>query len=197
MWRRYPVRATITDAGLPVIAVTDAAGVAEATTTSFADAVGLGLETSTYSTTQGDLDDQGTDLTLGVHNTVSGLDMGRVVSVSIRPDLIIEALCSGGAAENTNLVLLVNTAASAGGTLITDADVGTADMVSGTVWCISGANVGLARPITTHTGSTSFTVTVPFPRAIAVGDEFLFVPYSPFGTGGAGIDGVGNLQGTT
>lgn len=196
---RYPIRANITDAGLPAIAVTDTVGVAEGTTTSFADCVGLALESATYSTTQADLDDPGSDANIGAgpSPTYSGLDMGVVVTVSVRPDLIVEAPMSGGATENTALTLLANTTASAGGTTITDADTGANDMVSGTVWCTKGANVGHARPIVTHNASTDFVVTVPFPRTIAVNDEFLFCPWSAFGTGGGGIDGVGHVQGTT
>lgn len=197
IFMRYPVRASVTDAGMPIIAVTDTVGVAEATTTSFADAVGLGLDTATYSTTQADLDDPGSDPNIGAYRTYTGLDMGRVVTVSVRPDLIIGCLMSGGATESTALTLLSNTSASAGGTTVTDADVGTADMASGTVWCINGNNVGHARQIVTHNSAQDFVVTVPFPRTIAVGDEFLWIPQAGFGTGAGAIDGVGHVQGTT
>jgi hypothetical protein len=197
IYRRYPVRASIAQPGIPIIAVTDTVGVAPATTTSFADAVGLGKDTVTYSTTQADLNDPGSDANIGAYNTVYGLDAGKVVTVSIRDDLEIKALVSGAATESTALTLLVNTSASAGGTTITDADVGTSDMSSGVVWCTKGANVGHARPIVTHNSATDFVTTVPFPRAIAVGDEFLFIPYNMFGTGASAIDGHGNLQATT
>lgn len=195
---RYPIAVTIANAGIPTINVTDAIGIRPSSMTSFADTIGLALDTATYSTTQGDLDDQGTDMTVGVTPpTVCGLDMGRVVTVSCRFDLIVEALASGGATEGTALQTLVNTSASSGGTTITDADVGSADMVSGWVWCTKGANKGHARAIITHTGATSFVVTVPFPRAIAVDNEFLFVPWSPYGTGASPMDGINNVQTTT
>lgn len=196
-YQRFPVRASMATAGVVVISVTDTAGVGPGTTSSFADAVGLSRDTATYSTTQADLDDPASDPNIGAYNSTYGLDAGRVVTVSSRDDLELRALVSGGATANTALTLLVNTAASAGGTLITDADTGANDMVGGVVWCTKGGNVGHARPITTHSGSTSFTVTVPFPRTIAVNDEFLFVPYNTFGTGAGGIDGHGNLQSTT
>lgn len=197
LYRRFPIRASMATAGVVAIAVTDSAGISAGTTTSFADAVGLSKDTAVYSTTQADLDDPASDLNIGAYGTVYGLDAGRVVTVSCRDDLELKALVRGGAALATDLTLLVNTAASAGGTLITDADVGANDMAGGVVFCTKGGNVGHARPITTHTGSTSFTVTVPFPRAIAVNDEFLWVPYNTFGTGAAGIDGHGNVQTTT
>lgn len=199
LYRRFPIRATMATAGVPVISVTDTVGVAAGTATSFADAVGLSKDTATYSTTQADLDDPGSDTNIGAYGTVYGLDAGKVVTVSSRDDLVIRALASGAAAAGTALTLVTNTLASAGGTLITDAtNVPAADMTSGTVWCTAGANVGHARPIASQVASTSFTVTVPFPRAIgATGNSFLWVPWQVFGTGAAAIDGHGEVQGTT
>lgn len=177
--RRYKIAATIANAGIPAIAATDAVGLRPATTTSFADSPGLILDTGTYSASQGATHAEG------------------LVTVSVRPDLVIKALMSGGATEGTALTVLANTVASTDGLTITDADVGTADMVSGTVWGLSGANVGQSRVITTHNSATDFAVTVAFLNDIAVGDEFLFCPWSMVGTGGGGIDGVGHVQATT
>ena len=196
LYRRFPVRASVVTAGIPLMALTDTVGVGPVSTTSFADAIGLGKDTSTYSTTQADLNDPGSDANIGAYNTIYGLDAGRVVTVSIRDDLEIKALVSGGSTEGTDLTLLSNTASSAAGTTITDTDVGSADMAGGVVWCTRGANIGHARPIVTHNSSVSFVTTVPFPRTIAVGDEFLWVPYNVFGTGAGGIDGHADLQTT-
>ena len=126
---------------------TTSLGVIPCTTTSFANAQGFAMDVGTYSTTQG---------------AAEGL-----VTLDVRPDLVIRALMTAGATEGTALTVLQTTSASAGGTTVTDADVGSADMDGGTVWCISGNNVGHSRGITAHTGSTSIVVTVPFPRAIA------------------------------
>ena len=91
------------------------------------------------------------------------------------------------------MVLLTNTSASAGGTTITDAtNVGTATTASGTVWCISGNNVGQSRRIITFNSASNIVVTVPFPNAIAVGDTFLQVPWSIE----PGV-GCGNVQSST
>lgn len=177
--RRYKIAVTIANAGIPAIAATDAVGLRPATTTSFADSPGLILDTATYSAAQSTTHAEG------------------LVTVSVRPDVILKALMSGAAAEGTALILLSNTAASTDGLLITDADTGAADMVSGTVWGLSGANVGQSRVISAHSASTSFTVTVAFLNDIAVGDGFLFCPWSLVGTGAGGIDGVGNVQATT
>lgn len=173
--RRYKLGASILNLG--IILIDGTAGVIPSTTGDFGDTPGLGLDLGTYSATQGDAE--------------------GLVTASVRPDLIVKALMSGGATEGTALTLLSNTATSADGLTVTDADVGSADMDSGTVWCISGANVGQSRLITTHTGSTSFAVTVPFLNDIAVGDEFLFCPYGMQGSGAGGSDGVGNVQTTT
>lgn len=196
IYRRFPIRASVANRGVISRAVTDAVGIDVCTTTSFVDNVGLILEAATYTTTQADLDDPGSDANIGAGNTFCGLDMGRVVTVSIRPDLVIAALATGAAAENTALELLSNTAASAGGTLISDTDI-TEDQISGIVWCISGNNVGHARVCSAFSDNVSLTVTVPFPRAIAVGDEFLIVPWGCVGTAAADIDGAFFLQTST
>ena len=152
-------------------------GVIPSTTTSFANAYGLAIDEGVYSTTQGDAE--------------------GLVTVETATDLIISALMSGGATEGTVLVTLSNTSASAGGTVVTDADVAANDMDGGIIWCIGGANVGHSRSITAMTASTSATVTVPFPRAIAVGDTFLMAPYNIAGTGAAGADGPATVQTST
>lgn len=197
IYMRYPIRVSIANAGIPILSITDEVGVSPPTTTQAQDVVGLGLDTSTYSTTQADLNDPGSDLNIGAYGTYTGLDMGKVVTVSVRPDLIVRSLISGGATEGTALTIMTNTSASAGGTTITSADSSASDFESGTVWCISGANVGHARQIVTDTASTSLVVTVPFPRTIAVGDRFIEVPYSGFGTFASSIDGFGSVQLTT
>lgn len=156
-----------------IVAINGSAGIIPCTTTDFADTPGLALDTGTYSTVQG---------------VGEGL-----VTVDVRPDLVISALVSGGATEGTALTLLSNTSASTAGTTVTDADVGSADMTTGTVWCTKGANVGQSRVITTHDSAADFVVTVPFLNDIAVGDEFLFVPYNCQGI----TDGAGNVQAST
>ena len=173
----YKLGATISNLNVPLINTATTGNITPASTTSGAAAVGVSVSTGTYSTTQGDAE--------------------GIVRVSCRPDLVICMLASGGATEGTALTLLSNTSASTDGLTITDADVGSADMDGGTVWCISGANVGQSRTITTHTGSTSFAVTVPFKNDIAVGDQFLFVPWNMTGDGAAGGDGNGHVQLTT
>lgn len=176
--RRVKIGASFATAGVPSRYLSsNPAGITPASTTVFADSLGLAIDTGTYSATQGDAE--------------------GLVTVDLRPDTIVKALMSGGATAGTALTLLINTLAETVGLTVTDADVGTADMVSGTVWCITGANVGQSRTITTLTASTSLAVTDPFLNDIALNDEFLFCPWAMFGDGAANGDGVGNLQGTT
>ena len=142
--------------------------------TAVTDTLGIAEDAATYSTTQGDAE--------------------GLVTVDIRPDAIIQARMSGGATVGTSLTTLSNTAAETAGTVITDADVGTADMDGGTVWHLRSA---ASRMITTHSSGVSFTVTVPFVFDIAVGEEFLFCPWALLGDGSGGEDGSGALQMTS
>ena len=173
---KFKIGATIANVGVPVIDGT--AGVIPCTTTDAADTPGLGLDTAAYTTTQATLLTQGNEY---------------FVTVSRRPDLIIRARMSGAATDGTALTTLTNTAASAGGTTITDAgEVGTASMATGTIWCTGGNNKGQSRIITTFNSASDEVVTVPFTRAIAVGDTFHQCPWAKEPGAGAG-----NVQATT
>jgi len=175
--KKYKLGAAIANAG--VIAMGGAGtslGVIPVTTTSFANAYGLTQDQATYSSTQGATE--------------------GVVTVSVRSDQIIKARMCGGATDGTVMATYTNTSASAGGTVLTAA-IGTYDIDGGMMWCISGNNVGLSRSITAYSSNASATVTVPFPRAIAVGDVFMIIPWNIAGTGADGADGCGFVQATT
>ena len=176
--KRLKIAETFTLAGIiaQYLASVAVPGVVNADTTSFADAVGLALDTGVYSTTQGDAE--------------------GLITVDIRPDAIIKARISGGAAAGTVMTTLSNTAASAAGTVVTDADVGTSTFVYGLLYCLSGANAGQSREVTTFSSGASCTVTVPFLNDIDVGDEFLWAPYAPWGAAATYIAN-GNLQAGT
>ena len=145
-----------------------------ATVNDYTEGIGVALEAGTYSTTQA--------AALG--------QRGTLVRASCSPFQIVRGLAVGGTAQGTAFAeatdgnLLTNTSASAGGTTITDADVGTSEFVSGYAFCLSGANKGQRRIITTHTDNTSMVVTVPFTSAIAVGDTF----FRTFGIGNQGLE---------
>ena len=178
--KKLKLAATVANPGVIIKGAPAASGanVIPVTTTANAETYGLGIDAGTYSTTQG---------------ATEGM-----VTTNVRPDLIVSARMSGAATDGTSLTVMTNTAASAGGTTCTSADAQANDQDGGTMWCISGNNVGLSRTITTHNASTSVVCTVPFPYAIAVGDQFLMCPWSVGGDGVAsGGDGVIAVQTTT
>jgi hypothetical protein len=148
------------------------AGIRPSTTTSAADAVGQALDACTYSATQAASD--------------------NIVSVLINPDAVYKWRISGAATDGTQALIVTNSAASAGGTVVTITTGETAgtNYDEATIACISGANTGIIRKVTS-VAATTFTVTHPFPNAIAVGDQFLFGPWTPFDVAG------NNLQQTT
>ena len=159
--------------GIPVLDTdTATAGVKNATTTSLADAVGVTVDASTYTTTQS------TSMIEGV------------ATVVINPDAVLRAQMVSAATGNTQLNITTNITASAAGTVITittgDPDPSSPTMLDGTVIGVSGNNVGITRGITSVT-STTATVTVPFPYTIAVGDVFVLVPWNAPGPNGAAM----------
>ncbi len=176
--RNYKAGESVTVAGVigQYLGATAASGIINADTNSFADAVGLMLDTATYSTTQGDAE--------------------AVVRVAYRPDQVIRARISGSGTAGTAMTTLSNTSADTTGLIVTDGDVGTNTSVYGMVWCIGGANLGQSRIITTFNSATDIRVTVPFLNDIAVGDTFLWAPYAPFGAAATYIAN-GNLTATS
>ena len=167
--------ATVIQDQAVIAEVADTGGgyITDATTTSLLDFVGSvagasarnpdggGAGTLTFSSTQGDTE--------------------GLVRVCINPDAIYRAPMRGGATA-LDLQTVTTTGASAAGTTITSTDTPENDLDDGTLWCLTGANAGLSRRMTTFTANTSAVVTVPFPRTIAVGDTFAMVPYSPLVT---------------
>lgn len=166
--RRFTVRATFVHEQLVVCDPTSAriAQLGNPTSaTSYAKSMGIVLDQTppTYTATQG----TGTS------------SANRKAKVSCSPFQIIHSKISGGSTDDTahsatTYTLLTTSAASSGGILVT-ADVSTVDMTGGILYCLSGANKGQARTLTSQVNSTSCTVTVPFDFAIAVGDTFLRV----------------------
>ncbi len=130
---------------------------------------------STYTTTQA---------------TIASTGTPRVQVTLIRPwDTLIKApICY--TAYGTAPTVLTETTGSAGGTVVTHAAItDTADDLC-TVYCRTGANRGIYRVVTTG-ATTSQTVTVPFPYAIAIGDTFIKVA-CVLGLGGLDILATAN-----
>ena len=179
--KKYMVRAGTPDftvAGCPAIAgVTAQAGVAPQSVGTISEYVGLSLDTAVYTTTQ---------------STVLA-DGPGIVSLVVNADPVIRLRMSGTAAAGGALPLITNLTASSGGTAVTittgDIVPDSPTMLDGTIICLTGSNAGLRRKITT-VSSTVFTVVVPFPYAIAVGDTFTAVPYFPGAGTAVGGDGL-------
>lgn len=160
--------------GIPfTIPASNTAGVVIGTTTTATDLVGLSLDAGT---------DSRTGLTNNTYVTAQqtdGTSAQRVVSLIINPDACWSWKMNQGATENTALTLRTVTTANSGGTAVTTAeDWSSPTYDEGYVWCYAGANAGQARKITS-VSSTAGTVTVPFDYAIAVGDTFIRIPYTP------------------
>ena len=147
------------------------------TTTGFANSLGFCLDNgerfgaaTAYSATQG---------------AVEG-----VFSIIINPDAILRAQMVTGATGTGMTQDTVVTAVSNGLTVVGGTSVASPDMDEGLIWFTSGANLGLSRKITS-TSSVTSTVIVPFPRASAVGDTFL---YAGLNIGLTGVTTTTNLQ---
>lgn len=156
-------------AGIVVlVAAANATGLSTSTTTSFADAVGVTLDSILsaavpvpYSTTQGAVE--------------------HLQSVIINPDAVFNALMVGGAANEVVEERTVGSASSNGLTIVGTAgmsDPSSPDMDEGTAWYVSGSNAGQSRKITSTTTTLTVTVVVPF-AANAIGQKYLLNPYTP------------------
>ena len=184
--KKYQVGAGTPDftvPGAPAIATaTGSGGPVPMAAGTLADYVGLSLDTAVYTTVQA---------------TVLANGAPGVISLCVSPDVAIRNRISGGATAGTALVTVTNSVASAGGTAVTitggDAAPNSPTMLDGTIFCTKGNNVGLRRKITT-VSATVYTVVVPFPYTIAVGDVFVAVPFAP---GAASALGGDNLTLTT
>ena len=164
--KRFRVNATMTTAvGMPVmIGASGNAGLVLTSAISGTDVVGVTLDTGVYTTTP-------------TATTPEG-----IVTVVINPDAVYRIRGASTSTAGAQLSLTTNATASSGGTVVTsgagDPDPSTPhDMIEGMIVCVSGANKGQMRTLTT-TATTSATTTVAFLNAIAVGDEFIILPWS-------------------
>ncbi len=163
--RRYQVAATTSVTGKPLLVPAGSgSGLVTSTTTGAAKAVGVNVDTSgTYVTAQ----------------QSDNSDTERSVGVIINPFAVYKMLMSGGATEGTAMVL--HTAASGGSdglSFVSDVNTDSPELDEGTAYCISGANVGISRKITSNS-TTTMTFVVAWPRDVVAGDQFIVAPYNP------------------
>lgn len=163
--KRYQVAATNTTVGMPfLVPASSGSGIRVATTTSTLKSVGVNVDTAgTYVTAQ----------------QSDSSDTERSCGIIINPFAVYSLLMSGGATEGTAMIL--HTAASGGSdglTIVSDVNTDSPELDEGTCFCLSGANVGIARKITSNS-TTTMTFTVAWPRDVAAGDTFMVAPYNP------------------
>ena len=169
--KRYKLGATSTTAaGVPLMAATTAnAGLIllpSTAITAVTDCVGVSLDTGTYVTAQ----------------TVASAE--GMITMIINPDAVWRLHAVGSAAAGVALALTTNDVAETAGlvidktgaTAVGDPDCNSPTMLEGFAVCLSGANKGSSRKITT-VGATSATVTVAFPNGVGSGDEFILLPW--------------------
>jgi len=162
--KKFQIGEAMADGGVPVVVGgAGNAGLSLAATTTASDLVGI---TS---------NDQATLVTA---QQTDNSDPGREISVTVNPDAVYRARLSGGATSGTDLATFTVTTASTTGLVVTAGVFDSPTLDEGTIHCISGANVGITRKITS-VSATAATVTVAFPNDINVGDQFIAVPYSP------------------
>lgn len=169
--RRMKISASFATAGIyATVAAANDAGIVVGLRTTVGSQVGVTVDTGTYSTTQGDA--EGT------------------VQVITNPYGVYRMLMVGDEAS-AQLGITTNSAASAAGTVVTitsgDAAPNSPSMDEGTVVCVSGANVGQTRKITSVAATTA-TVTVPFINDLAANDVFILVPWTPNDTAGDNVN---------
>lgn len=153
--------AAVNAGAIAMIDATNAIGhVISNTTTSCADGLGVIVSAGTYSAAPA----------AGAEGTCD---------VVCNPFQVIRARVSGSSVTGAALTTAnVFTQTAASTTVITSAAVPAYTVnKNSTIFCLTGANAGRSRIVTSHVDSVSVTVTVAFPVSVAVGDKLVVVPY--------------------
>lgn len=163
--KRYQVGVTNNTPGIPyTVPTSNLPGVVIGTTTTANKAVGVSVEApGTYNTAQ----------------QTGAADPAATVALILSPYAVYSMPMNGGAANGTAMVL--HTAVSGGSdglTIVSDVNTDSPELALGTCFCLSGANVGVSRKITSNS-TTTMTFTVAWPRDVAAGDTFVVAPYNP------------------
>ena len=178
--KKYQIDSTFANAGVIALAATgNAAGLVISSTTSFANAVGVTLDTATYITAQ----------------QSGGANVERVVSVIVNPGALYKVLLSGTALEGGAMVKYpITTEDTSGLTAVTSsiADWSSPAFDESTVWFADGLNVGQKRKVTSVSSSTA-TFDVAFNQDVLVGHNLYRAPYSPLDTTAANLAVTTNL----
>jgi hypothetical protein len=180
LFKRFQINETFANAGIPVLAPgADTSGVQISTTTSWANACGVTMDTATHVTAQ----------------QTDGTSAEREVRVIISPDACFRALMSGGATEGTALVEYLVTAAQTDGLTVTASALtwNAPAWDEGAIMFTSGVNQDQMRKVTGGPGTSIATVTVAFDRDAAVDDTFIRMPWWFMDTTSDAIQTTANL----
>lgn len=150
-------------AGVPLIGGTAAlAGPIKAGTVTALDQLGVQINVplNSYQTAQ----------------NADGSENASLAQVIVNPDAVYKVKISGGAGTDTALTTHTEQSGSTTGLVVTVVALSLGD--EGTIHCVTGANAGVSRRIASIAANAA-TVTVAFPKDIAIGDTFIVVPYAP------------------
>ena len=167
---KYQIGETISDPGVPLeaAALADVDGVAIHEQDEGLMSIGLGLEAVTRLTAQ----------------QSDNSDPQRLITVDVRPDIILRARMCGGQTSGTALSEFTNTAASTDGTTLTFSG-SQAVYDDGYAIGATGANAGAYRKITAVT--TTATAVIPFQFDVAANDTFYLSTVGPGERAGVGL----------
>lgn len=171
--KKYASSSDLPNAGVHILdAGTGVHGLVIGTTTGAADVVGVTQDAPGTAVTA----DQQLDATL--------------VTVIVNPLAVYRYRMCGSATEGTTLSVWTNSAASTTGETMTittgDVAPNSPDLDDGMIACVSGNNVGRVRLIEA-TAATTAAAEPRFNNTLAVGDQFILVPYSSFPNSNAGV----------
>lgn len=161
---KFQIGIAMPDVGVPlVIGGAGKAGPVLAATTTAADFIGVTTDLQA---------------TLVTAQQTANANPAREVSVIVNTDAIYKVKCSGDSTSGTDLSTFTVTTPSTDGLVVTAGVFDSPTLDEGTIHCISGANAGITRKITSVSSSAA-TVTIAFPNDIDVGDQFVAVPFHP------------------
>lgn len=162
--KKFKISATFAVPGVyATAALAGGTGIVKGIATTATDQVGVTTDTGTYTTTQSATMVEGT------------------VSLITNPGAVYRIHAVSTATSAALLTTTASAAASNGlSVTITTGDPvpNSPSMDEGQIFCISGANGGTSRKVTS-VSATVATVIVPFANAVAVGDVFLVLPWMP------------------
>ncbi len=161
--------------GVPMMRTTAtnvASEIIPVTTTSAVNLVGLALDDMTYVSTKA---------TLAALPLVWPMNSANQLRVLRDPFAIYSFNVAGSATSGTALAgtacVVAETTGDTNGVTISGA-VGTVDRSGGYAVGLVGNNAGIKRRISAFSSATSVTVAPAFPHNIAIGDEYVIVPFS-------------------